>query len=164
VIRGDHYGARISREEIERVTTWIDINAPYYGSYTSAYGDNAFGRSPLTNDQLKQLSELSGRELGGAASEQGGSQVSFTRPELSPCLDGFTEKNDPRYIKALAIIRTGRWQLAQQPREDMLGAEAKPVHPHDVKRHQRYLEWFAAEQAHRQALVREQRGEAVRQE
>lgn len=33
VIRQGHYGAQLSREEFVRLVTWVDANAPYYGSY-----------------------------------------------------------------------------------------------------------------------------------
>jgi hypothetical protein len=50
-----------------------------------------------------------------------GSQVNFTRPELSPCLSGFRNRNDPNYTEALAIIRAGAQRLAERPRADMRG-------------------------------------------
>jgi len=155
VMRGEHYGISVSREDIERVATWIDLNAPYYGSYMTAYGDNPFGRSPLTGAQLERLSDLVGRPVGDIGSERSGSQVSFTRPKLSPCLDGFADKSDPKYAEALAIIEAGRDQLQRQAREDMLGHRTLPVHPDDVKRYRRYLEWMQTEQANRRAIVRQ---------
>ena len=32
-LRAPHYDVRLSREEMIRLTTWVDANAPYYGSY-----------------------------------------------------------------------------------------------------------------------------------
>ena len=49
--------------------------------------------------------------------------VSFTRPELSPCLAQLGDKTDPKYIEALAIIRAGKDMLARRPRGDMPGFE-----------------------------------------
>jgi len=37
---------QLSREEFDRIVTWIDINAPYYPEYASAYRENLYGRSP----------------------------------------------------------------------------------------------------------------------
>jgi len=33
VLLEGHYEARLSREEMVRLVTWADANAPYYGSY-----------------------------------------------------------------------------------------------------------------------------------
>jgi len=33
VVRGKHYDADLSREEFIKLATWVDANAPYYGSY-----------------------------------------------------------------------------------------------------------------------------------
>jgi hypothetical protein len=43
----ERYRERLTSEEFERVVTWIDLNAPYYPSYASAYPDHLAGRSPL---------------------------------------------------------------------------------------------------------------------
>ena len=50
-----------------------------------------------------------------------GSPINFTRPEHSLCLSGFEDKKDPKYLRALAIIRKGKANLAQHPRLDMPG-------------------------------------------
>jgi hypothetical protein len=128
VLRDDHYGVRLKREEFDRVATWIDLNAPYYGSYASAYPDNPFGRSPLTANELARLSKLTGVPLtkGRTGAEKHGSQVSFTRPQLSACLSQLEKlrkgnPNDPNYIEALSIIEDGRRRLAERPRADMAG-------------------------------------------
>ena len=33
VLRAGHYDVQLSREEFIRLVTWVDANAPYYGSY-----------------------------------------------------------------------------------------------------------------------------------
>ena len=33
LLQNDHHGAKLSREEFIRFVTWVDANAPYYGSY-----------------------------------------------------------------------------------------------------------------------------------
>ena len=60
--------------------------------------------------------------------------MNFTRPRQSPILQQFARESDPRYIEALAIIQSGKEQLARQPREDMLGAKAGPILPEDLNR------------------------------
>ena len=121
VIRSEHYDLELDRESFDRIVTWIDLNAPYYGTYASAYPENPFGRSPLDKQQLARLAQLTGiplsRELRGA--ELDGSQVNFTRPELSPCLAEFKDHSDRAYQEALTIIRAGREKLANTSRADM---------------------------------------------
>lgn len=123
VIRGKHYDVKLDKEGLDRIVTWIDINAPYYGSYASAYPENVFGRSPLDDAQIHRLRELTGVKVGDQDTEMQGSQISFTRPELSPCLTALKDKNDPKYKHALAIIRAGQTMLARRPRMDMPGAK-----------------------------------------
>jgi hypothetical protein len=117
VLRKGHHEVKLSGEDFDRIVTWIDINAPYYPRYASAYLRNRYGRSPLDRGQLKKLSQLVGKDVSRGNTTL---RVNFTRPELSPCLDGL-KKSDPRYEQAVAIIRGGREQLAQRPRADMEG-------------------------------------------
>jgi hypothetical protein len=109
----------LDEESFDRIVTWIDINAPYYSSYAGgAFRDNLYGRSPLSNGELKQLGELTDVNLldrGHAA------HVNFTRPEQSDCLDGLRDPDDPRRDEALALIRRGSERLAEHLRPDMPG-------------------------------------------
>jgi hypothetical protein len=46
-----HHDVRLDAEESERLITWIDLNAPYYGSYAiTRYGAN-FGRCVVEDPQ-----------------------------------------------------------------------------------------------------------------
>ncbi len=123
VIQRRHHGVKLDRESMDRIVTWIDMNAPYYGSYASVYPDNVFGRSPLNNWQIDTLRKLTGINVGDISTELQGSQISFTRPECSPCLTDLKEKNPTAYQEALAIILEGQKMLAQKPRMDMPGAQ-----------------------------------------
>ena len=122
VLEKGHHEIALSREEMETLCTWIDINGVYYPEYESAYPDNPAGRSPLTSVQLIRLGELTGvnfsklKDFGRKA----GPQISFQRPELSPCLS-LLDKNSAGYLEALEIIRTGKEQLSLRPRADMEG-------------------------------------------
>lgn len=155
VLHKEHYGVKLDKESFDRIVTWIDMNAPYYGSYASAYAENAFGRSPLGNEALRRLSELTGTEVGTQQSEMRGSQVSFTRPELSPCLAGFKDKGDPKYVEALAIIRAGQELLARIPRADMPNSKLVGV---DCKRQEKYEAYLKSEAEGRKALLKEREG------
>lgn len=171
VLRKGHYEVELSDEDLARIVTWVDMNAPYYGSYHSAYGNNLFGRAPLSLAETARLSELTGipyellpdgrpKHPDGQLhhdptirnTELSGSQVNFTRPELSPCLARLNP-TDPRYGEALAIIRRGQANLRRQPREDMLGPNAHPVLPEDVERYNRLCHQRAAEAAARQCAT-----------
>ena len=88
VVRSGHENVQLDQESLDRIVTWIDMNAPYYGSYATDYPENAFGRSPLDNRQIGRLREITGLMLGDNATELHASQISFTRPELSPALGG----------------------------------------------------------------------------
>ncbi len=107
----------------DRIVTWIDINAPYYPTYYSAYPKNKFGRSPLDNDELKRLKELIGEEPLW--------NVSFTRPELSPCLATAKDAKE-----ALAILQTGAERLKEKPRGE--SCNFQPVDATDIQRAEKY--------------------------
>jgi len=126
VIRSGHQGVRLDGGSFDRIVAWIDINAPFYPVYATAYPDNLAGRSPLSDAQLDRLTELTGvpfRDL-AAHDKNRGPQISFDRPELSPCLSHAAAKGDSAYAEALAIIRFGRDMLARRPRADMDGFQA----------------------------------------
>jgi len=151
VIREGHEDVQLSNDEFERIVTWIDINATYYPRYDSAYPENLAGRSPLNNDQIKRLTELTGVPLARLARYNSnlGPQVSFDRPQLSPCLTKIKDPNGPAYAEAVAIIQAGQNMLAQRPRADMPGFEACPI---DQQRQQKYVRQQQIERANRQAI------------
>lgn len=149
-IREGHEDVELDGESFDRIVTWIDLNAPYYPSYASAYRDNLFGRSPLDNGQLKRLEELTGvRFLGGKAGETE-AQVSFDRPILSPCLGKLADQSAPGYAEALRIIEAGRAKLAARPRADMPGFKLDGV---EAERQARYEEQARMEREVRRAML-----------
>ena len=151
-VLNEHYDVRMDREGIDRVVTWLDLNAPYYGTYASAYPENLFGRSPLDDRQLARLAELTGVPVNSryTGAELGGSQVSFTRPELSLCLTKL-DNNGSKYREALAIIREGQTILAKTPRADMPGFNA--TSPQDLRREDRRDVFAQADVESRKALA-----------
>ena len=122
-IGGKHKDVKLDAESFARIVTWMDINATYYPTYACAYPDNLAGRSPLSNKQIARLTSLTGVPFANLANHNGnkGSQLSFDRPELSPCLKQFKNKGDAKYIEALAIIKAGAATLRFTPRADMAG-------------------------------------------
>ena len=132
-----NYKDRLSREEFERIVTWIDLNAPYYPTYACAYPDNLAGRSPLNNSELESLEKATGipfRQLASHSSNRG-PQICFDRPELSPCLTNKTVVGTESYTNALNIIQKGKKRLEQQPEADMPGFIPSGM---DQWRHQKY--------------------------
>ncbi|NUQ65628.1 MAG: PD40 domain-containing protein [Pirellulales bacterium] len=123
----------LTPEQVDRVITWIDINAPYYPDYAGgAFRQNLYGRSPLTPPEVGRLSELTGIDLNH---QEHAGEVSFTRPERSPCLRNLPQA-DPRYAEALSILRAGRDRLAATPRPDIPGFVL--VDPTEIQQENKY--------------------------
>ncbi len=135
VLRDGHYGVELDKESLNRLVTWIDLNAVYYGSFASARPSHFGGRCPIPPADIKRLNELTGLDV---TEEVKASYVNLTRPELSLCLLAnlpseaggtaepgkarFSGTDDPNYQEALSIIRAAADALRQHPRMDMPGA------------------------------------------
>ena len=133
-------------EAFGRVITWIDINAPYFPTYASAYPNNRFGRSPLDEPSLKRLGELCGVDLKWS--------VSFDRPELSPCLAKWStdsQKQSPEYKEALAIIKCGQAALVETSRGEDPNFE--PVITRERDQQEKYDRLQKAERLMREAIM-----------
>lgn len=120
VLRQGHQKVELTPEEMDRITTWVDINAPYYPRYDSAYPRHLSGRSPLDKKQLALLSKLTGARFISKHMENPGPQLSFDRPELSPCIQKL-DKESQQYKEAIALIEAGMNALKKTPRADMPG-------------------------------------------
>ncbi len=153
LLREGHHNVRLSPEEFDRIVTWIDINAPYYPTYASAFPDNLTGRCPIDPAGIQRLTELTGVLFVELASFGAckGPQISFDRPELSPCLAAIAGGSAGALEEALAIIRRGAEALAASPRGDSL-AEGIAMCPTDRQREAFYQERRKAEAEARQAL------------
>ena len=114
-------------EAFDRIVTWIDINAPYYPVYASAYRDNRFGRSPLNETQIRRLHEITGADPVWS--------VSLDRPEMSLLLKNL-DKATAEYNEAVAIIKTGQSNLTKQDRGE--DPDFKPVDPIEVEQDKKY--------------------------
>jgi hypothetical protein len=150
ILEEGHNNVSLSREEMETIYTWIDLNGVYYSQYESAYPENPAGRSPLTFEELDQLGKLTGVDFGKLAlfDRQLGPQISFDRPKLSPCLSGVKDKKD--YDRALEIIESGQQRLTAMPRADMEGFI--PCEEHRVQL-AKYEERLQEEMENRKAIL-----------
>ena len=119
-----HPKLKVPLADQHMLSTWQDLNSPYYPDYLSAWPKNKAGRCPLTDAQLGQLSKLTGVNLNAGDlwnnKRKIGPLVSFTRPEVSPCLAKL-KTGTAKYNQAIAIIKAGAAALRKTPRADMDG-------------------------------------------
>lgn len=159
---GVWFDAKTNPEAYQRVITWIDINAPYYPVYGSAYTQNRFGRAPLDNNQIKRLEDLTGvktipiREGADNSGAMSGIDftVSFTRPEMSPCLSKWStekEKNSPEYKEALALLNIGKSNLEKQNRGE--SPDFQPTVEKEILQQKKYDSLREREQKMRNAVL-----------
>ncbi len=130
----------LDEEGFSRIVAWIDINAPYYPEYASAYRDNRYGRSPLDEAQLGEVRRLTGSD-----------EVNFTRPVWSPCLARFQNASDPARVAALSLIEDGRRTLAAGPRADLPGFRL--VSETEIRQQAKYDALRSAEAQSRAAIA-----------
>ena len=122
IIDGNHKGVTLSDKEKEIMYAWMDLNGVYYPVYESAFDNTLAGRCPLTDQEISQLSELTGvriRDLNSFARTLQ-AQISFDRPEASPILDGVRNDKE-KFEKAVSIIKVGKKRLKETPRGDIEG-------------------------------------------
>jgi hypothetical protein len=140
------------------VVTWIDLNAVFYPDYATSY-PTIPAADHRSTASVSRLAQLTGRDLGRQFNHgrNQGPLVSFDRPELSPILADFDDRNDPAYLEALEIIRAGQAQLAERPDVGMEGFQLSGI---DLWRENKYQ----AATADRSVVPRgdPQRPEAVR--
>ena len=93
---GRHKGVRLSPKEKEILYTWMDLNGVYYPVYESAFDNTMAGRCPLTNDEVNELSQLTGINLWSLNNWRRPlpAQIAFNRPEKSPILDAVKQDKD----------------------------------------------------------------------
>lgn len=120
VIDGDHHGVKLSPKEKEILYTWMDLNGVYYPVYESAFDSTLAGRSPLYNQEIEELKQLTGVNIWDLNhhGRKLTAQISFDRPGASPCLDGI-RADKQKYARAVEIIRSGQKRLKATPRGDI---------------------------------------------
>ncbi|MFD2255236.1 hypothetical protein ACFSSA_00980 [Luteolibacter algae] len=123
VLKEGHHGVELSDAEMQTITGRIDVNAVYYGSYTSYYP----GRNPiLALKDGKKKNDLVFGDLAEAGKMKEhilgkGHLVNFSRPELSPVLD--MKRNPEERALALSYIKEAGELLKEIPREDQTNLE-----------------------------------------
>jgi len=143
-----HQKVNLSSDELEKIITWIDLNAPYYPTFNSAYPDNPAGRSPLSPKEVKVLSRLTGVRFVMRHGKNQRTQISFERPKSSRCLSEL-QTDSSNYIEALAIIREGQRRLTQTPRGDMKNFTPSQA---DIQRLSKSLQRKKVEELNRKAI------------
>ncbi|MGB0259745.1 MAG: hypothetical protein ACPGES_13930, partial [Coraliomargarita sp.] len=131
---------------LKTLITWVDLNAPYYPDYSSAYWKSPGGRSPLTSKEQSEISKLTKVKI-ERYSHDGPWHFNFTRPEFSPILENV--KDDATKAKVIEIIKRGSERFKATPRNDMPGYVPSEEHQ---RRLQRYDELFQRELAVRRAI------------
>lgn len=149
VING-HQGITLTKEELDRIVTWIDLNAIFYGSFASSYPENRGGHSPLTPKEEDRLGELTGINMASQYSHYGnqGPLISFNRPEISPILSKLQVGSD-KFNEALAIIKLGKERYLKNPDSDMLGFKLSGI---DLWREEKYQYRHWIEMRNRKAI------------
>ena len=143
IVDDNHQGVKLSRKEKEILYAWMDLNGVYYPVYESAFDTTLAGRSPLYNHEIAELIVLTGVNIWNLNNfwRKETAQISFDRPEASPCLDGI--RRDPaKFKRAVALIRCGRERLETMPRGD-IESELVPCERHKAQL-RRYAERMAA--------------------
>ena len=140
VIRTSHKDrVHMPPADFRRLVTWIDCNAPYYGTYTYAYSRrHAFSgraifdqhRGPLTDIHKRRCASCHGGNPDMAMMRIRLPQIEQSRPLTAPLAKAaggaqsckkvvFADKADPDYKKLLAIFAQIRAETQAAPRADM---------------------------------------------
>jgi uncharacterized protein YjhX (UPF0386 family) len=147
VLEAGHEAVTLTAAERRTLSKWIDLNAPYYPDYSTAYAGFPGGRCPLTGDELAQISQLT--KTRAISFNHGRPYIlNFDRPMHSPILSHVTDAAIRAQV--IAIIDKGAERLKQTPRNDMPGYVPGP---RDAQRLARYQELSERERANRQAAL-----------
>jgi hypothetical protein len=119
--------------------------------YESAFDSTLAGRSPLLDHEIIELGKLTGINFDALNnhSRKLTAQISFDRPEESPCLDHI--KDEKSFTRAVEIIKIGQERLKSTPRGD-LEDELVPCYRH-VQQLKKYMERLEIEQANNRCIV-----------
>ncbi len=151
IIDNKHNKVKLSDAEKELLYAWMDVNGVYYPVYETAFDENIAGRSPLTDAETKELIELTGVNLIklNTHARKKLAQLSFERPELSPCLASIRDDKQ-KFDRAVEIIALGGERLKETPRGDIESQIV--VHPRIKAQMENYAEWLKEDTANKQKL------------
>ena len=151
ILEQGHQETSLSKDEMETLCTWIDLNGVYYPEYESAYPDNPAGRSPISAEELNKLGKICAVDFSklNGFTRTLGPQISFERPALSPCLASL-KAGSKKYLEALDIIQKGQKQLELQARADM--NDFVPCKEHQVQL-EKYQQQKMIEEENNRALA-----------
>ena len=135
----------VDPESVDRVMTWIDLNAPYYPEYATGFPNHPFGRAPITDAETRRIAELTGLN---PFDSRNFTAFSFTRPECSPALAGV--KNAADRAEAIAILQRGRKRFDETPGADMSGFRL--TRPEEIRQAEKVLLLRETDNAARRVL------------
>ena len=148
LLKKGHANVQIDSLSLDKLITWIDLNAPYYPSYATSYSDNPFGRSPLTHEETKQLKELTGVDI--TSQSLASYSLNFDEPDKSMAIQGLKKKDSEKYEMALQIITKGSERLRSTGINDLLGFDYCTV---DQWREDKYNDRRKIELENRKSIV-----------
>jgi hypothetical protein len=170
IVQKNHADVHLDSLSMDKLITWIDLNAPYYPSYATSYPNNPFGRSPLTYDESKRLKELTGINVTPGLSDSGNMYydapneltqrdktiiflsciLNFDEPEKSEALRGLKEKDPKKYEESLQIIFEGSKRIQANGNNDFFEFKACTL---DEWRDKKYIQSRKIEQENRKSIV-----------
>ncbi|MBO5109942.1 MAG: hypothetical protein J6D21_04415 [Clostridia bacterium] len=120
------HSALLTEAERRKIAEWVDLNGTYYGDYSTNYGFNPGGRSPITADERATIGDTRTLAWNSLTHATLDSMIYFDNPEKSPILKN---KQGTEYETALAIIQAGLERLRTNPDVDWAGLSAVPGNP-----------------------------------
>ena len=161
IFNDENHKNLLTDAEKRRIAEWVDLNATYYGDYTTNYGYNDGSRSPLTAAERAALGDNRSMVWSGLTLASLEKAIYFDNPSKSPILKG---KTGDEYTNALAIIQAGLDRLRINPDVDWKGLTSVPgntslsINPYkqnamDAWRTEKVALYDAMEAANRAAIV-----------
>ncbi len=139
VLRGEHRKhVEVPPDAFRRIVTWIDLNAPYYGTYRYTRPGTTGGQELVSGKTRSALDDVFKRRCASchAGDAQRARRVRIPGIERSPALAAplakesggagrcspavFGGKDDPDYRRMLEALTALRGELERNPRVDML--------------------------------------------
>ena len=85
MLRKGHHGVTLDAEGWDRIVTWIDLNAPFYGTWTEIMGEKAVSGKPEVRQRLQKL--YAGISVDPEAKPAAPQAVPFVQPAPRPKVD-----------------------------------------------------------------------------